>query len=189
MRQIVVIGRAILGRSTGFFSLDQLMRDTRISRKYCRDVLTVFCQEGIVKQIRKRRKEHVPGRPPIYAMIYRVIDRKRLAGRISPRRKEGTIQDRMWYVARNKFRGGSSFNLRDLMFLAGVQKGMARWYLKALRRTGYIQPSRSGGGPGVEWKLTRDWGPERPFLDHSRPKGKGIKKSAPLAVEKTSEIG
>ena len=176
MRQIVTIGRAILERKR-FFSLDQVKRDTGISHKYCRDVLTVFCQEGIVKQIKKLRKEHICGWSPRYAIIYRVIDRKGLTSRIAPRRKEATVQDRMWYVMRNKFRSGSSFNLHDLIFLANAQKGMARWYLKALRRAGYIAPSRSGGGPGVEWRLTKDWGPERPFLDHSRPKKKKSRNS------------
>jgi hypothetical protein len=128
-------------------------------------VLALFCQERILKQSSKGRKEHVPGKPPVYSMVYRVIDRPKLVARIGPRRKEGTIQDRMWYVMRNKSRSGWPFNLHDLMVLAGAKKGMARWYLKELHRAGYIAPSRKAGR-GVEWRLTRDLGPERPFLEY-----------------------
>ena len=164
MSQLITIGTFMLGHH-GFFSIDQLVRATKIPRRYCRDVLALFCQEGMLKQINKGRKEHIPGRPPVYAMVYRVIDRKRLVTRIGPKRKEGTVQDRMWYVIRNKFRSDGSFNLHDLMLLASAKKEMARWYLKALHRAGYITPSRRAG-PGVEWRLTRDLGPERPFLEY-----------------------
>jgi hypothetical protein len=173
VNKLRTIGTAILKRH-GFFSIDQVIGATKYSRRYCRDVLTLFCQEGIIKQIKKGRKEHIPGRPPIFAMIYRVIDRKKFAARIVPRRLKNTIQDRMWFIIWNKFRNNGSFNLHDLTVLAGAKKGMARWYLKALRRAGYIIPSRSGGAPGVEWRLTGKLGPERPYLDHSR----GIKRDS-----------
>lgn len=169
MNCVRTIGAAILERH-GFFSIDQIMRATRISRRYCRDILGLLCQEGILGQIKRARKEHVFGRPPIYAMIYRVIDRKKLTTRIAPQRKEGTIQDRIWYVMRNKFRSDGSFNLHDLMLLAGAKKGMVRWYLKALHRAGYIAPSRKAG-PGVEWRLTGDFGPERPYIKYPQKAG------------------
>jgi hypothetical protein len=171
MNQLRTIGAAMLERD-GFFSIDQIIKASRIPRRYCRDVLALLCQEKIVKQIRKRRKEHVFGKPPMYAMIYRVIDRKGLSSRIAPRRSENTVQDRLWYVIRNKFKVDGSFNLHDLMVLGGAKKGTARWYLKALRRAGYILPSRKAG-PGVEWRLTGDFGPERPCLDFTRKKKKG----------------
>jgi len=166
MNQLRTIGAAILRRH-GFFSIDQIIRATKLSRQKCRDVLVLFCQEKLIRQVKKGRKEHVPGRPPIYAMIYRVIDRKRLTARIGPRRCENTVQDRMWYIMRNKFKSDGSFNLRDLMILSGAKKGMARWYLKALRREGYIIPSRKAG-PGVEWRLTGNFGPERPYICSER---------------------
>lgn len=162
MNKHQIIGRAILERR-GFFSMDQLIRVTKISRKYCKDILDRFCQEGIIKQIKKDGKEHIFGRLPIYAIMYLIVDRKKLVTRIAPRRKKGTIQDRMWYVMRNKFRSGSSFNLRDLILLAGATKGMAQWYLTALHRGGYIAPSRRAG-PGIKWRLTKDLGPERPYI-------------------------
>ena len=162
MNRPKIIGAAMLEHH-GFFSIDQIIKATRISRKYCRDVLSLFCQEGSIKQISKGRKEHVLGKSPMYAMIYRVIDRKKLAARIAPQRKEDTVQDRIWYVMRNRFRSDGSFNLHDLMILASSKKNTVRWYLKALRRGGYIVPSREAG-PGVEWRLTKDFGPVRPFL-------------------------
>lgn len=168
MNQLRIIGAAILKRH-GFFSIDQIVRAAELPRQKCRDNLVLFCQEGLIKQIKKGRKEHAFGKPPVYAMIYRVIDRKRLAVRIAPRRCENTIQDRIWYVARNKFKSDGSFNLHDLMILGGAKKGMARWYLKALRRAGYIVPSRKAG-PGVVWRLTKDFGPERPYVDYPRKK-------------------
>jgi hypothetical protein len=106
-------------------------------------------------------------------MIYRVIDRKRLAARIAPKRFERTVQDKMWFIIWNKFKNNGSFNLHDLTVLAGAEKGTARWYLKALRRAGYIYPSRNGGGLGIEWRLTGNFGPERPFLDFSRKRKGG----------------
>jgi Fic family protein len=175
MNHVRTIGKAI-SEHHGFFSIDQIVKFTGISRRYCRDILGLFCKEGIIRQFNKGRKEHIPGKPPIYAMIYRLIDRKRLIVRIAPRRKERTIQDRMWYVMRNKFRGDGSFNLCDLILLAGAKKNTARWYLKTLHKAGYIVPSRKAG-PGVEWKLTEDFGPERPYLDYSRNKNRSEDKN------------
>ena len=167
MNRVRTVGTAILKRH-GFFSIDQIMESTKFVRKYCRDVLMLFCQEGIIRQVKKGRIEHVFGKPPTYAMIYCVIDRKKLAARIVPRRSANTIQDRMWFIIWNKFKNSGSFNLRDLVVLAGAERGTARWYIKALRRAGYIQPSRKGGAPGVEWRLAGKFGPERPYLDHTR---------------------
>jgi len=176
MNRVRTIGTAILERH-GFFSIDQIIGSAKISRRYCRDVLALFCQEGIIRQIKKNRKERF-GKPPTYSMIYRSIDRKRLAARIRPRRFENTVQDRLWNVIWNKYVNNGSFNLHDLTVLAGAEKGTARWYLKALRRAGYILPSRKAG-PGVEWRLTRKLGPERPYLDHSR-RIKDAKKHGPI---------
>jgi hypothetical protein len=166
MNRIRIIGTAIFKRN-GFFSIDQIIGSTKIVRGYCRGVLALLCQEGIIRQIKKSRKEHIPGRHPTYAMIYRVIDRKKLIARIAPRRFKNTIQDRMWFIIWSKFKNNGSFNLHDLTVLAGATKNTARWYLQVLRRAGYILPSRKAG-PGVEWQLTGKFGPERPYLDRSR---------------------
>lgn len=169
MTKLRTIGTAMLERH-GFFSIDQIIKAIRVPRRYCREVLALLCNEGIIRQIKKGRKEHIPGKPPKWSMIYSVIDREKLAIRIAPRRCENTIQDRMWFIIWNKYVNSGSFNFHDLTILAGAKKGTARWYLKALRRAGYIgyvNPSRNAG-PGVEWRLTGDFGPERPYLDYSR---------------------
>lgn len=165
MNQVMTIGTAILKRH-GFFSIDQVMEATKISRRYCRDILALLCREGLTRQITKGRKEHVPGMSPMWSTIYRVIDRKKLSARIAPRRIENTVQDRMWSVIRNKSKNGGSFNLHDLTILAGAKRQTARWYLKALRRAGYIEPSRNAG-PGVEWRLTGNFGGRRPRVNYS----------------------
>jgi len=117
MNRVRTIGTAILERH-GFFSIDQIVGLTKIARRYCRDVLVLLCQEGIIRQIKKDRKERF-GKPPTYSMIYRVIDRKRLVARIRPRRFENTVQDRMWNVIWNKYVNSGSFNLHDLTVLGG----------------------------------------------------------------------
>ncbi len=179
MNQLAIIGKAILERH-GFFSLDQIAKETRIPRKYVTDVLVVLGQEGLVKKIIKQKKEHIPGHSPRFSLTYRVVDRRRLAARIVPRRLENTIEDRLWFIIWNKFKNKGSFNLHDLIVLAGAKKGTARSYIKTLRRAGYIIPSRSGGGPGVEWKLTGTYGPEKPYIDRSRSKEPGNKLSGRL---------
>ena len=173
MNQVRTIGAAIL-KHRGFFSIDQVIEATKISRGYCRDTLVLFRSEGIIRQIKKGRKEHIPGKPPTYAMIYRVTSRERLATRIAPRRCENTVQDRMWFIIWNKFKNNGSFNLHDLTVLAGAKKGTARWYLKALRRAGYIVPSREAG-PGVKWRLTGKFGANRPSLDFRRERKTNVR--------------
>lgn len=175
MNKLQVIGTAILKRH-GFFSIDQIIRATKIPRRYCRDVLCLLKQEKIIKQVAKPRKEHVFGKGPVYAMIYRVLDRKRLAARIARRRYKNTVQDRMWFIIWNKDKNKGSFDLRNLVVLAGTKKGTARWYIKALRRAEYIVPSRKGGAPGVEWRLRGKFGPERPYIEYSRKRERDVKK-------------
>ena len=163
MSKLGVIGKAILEHyPNGFFSLDQVVKVTGMSRKYVTDVLVVFSQGGLIQKIKKQRKEHIPGHSPRFSLIYRVKNKKTLAARIAPRLKGETVQMRLWQVIRKK----RSFNLQDLIAFARAKRGMARWYLKALRGMGIIQPSRTGGGPGVEWTLTGDFGPDRPYLNY-----------------------
>jgi Fic family protein len=166
MNNLRIIGRAILEHH-GFFSLDQIARETNILRRYVNDVLGVFLSQGIIKKIKKQKKEHRPGLAPAYSLTYRVANQKKLAERIAPRFNENTGQDRMWSVIRNKTKADGFFSLRDLIVLGGVVKNSARSYLKSLRKIGIIQPSRSGGGPGVEWRLLKDPGPRRPYV-HSQ---------------------
>jgi hypothetical protein len=171
MNRLRTVGTAILERH-GFFSIDQIMGSTRIVRQYCRDILELFCREGIIKKIKKNRKEDAFGNLR-YSMVYLLADRKKLTARIAPRRSKNTVQDRMWFIIWNKSRNNGSFNLHDLVLLAGAKRGMARWYLKELHRAGYITPSRKSG-PGVEWKLAGKFGAERPYVERSGKRKRDI---------------
>jgi hypothetical protein len=168
MSKLEIICKTILDRHPcGFFSLDQITEATNFPRKLVSDTLFILFKEGLLTKITKQRKEHIPGHSPRFSITY-TGKRKALAARIVPRRKKETIQDKMWEIIRKR----QQFNLRELIILASAKKGMARWYIKALRRAAYIIPSRNGGAPGVEWRLTKNFGPKRPYLDHSRGKNK-----------------
>jgi hypothetical protein len=158
MEKLRTIGRAVL-EANGFFSLDQIVKRTGISRKYTTDTLVVLSKEGLIKKIKKQRKEHVPGHSPMFSLTYRVADKEALAERIAPRLRENTAQDKMWKVIRYL----RIFTRSDLIRTAEVSRENAKWYTKMLHRAGYIKPS-SAGGPGVEWRLVRDCGPKRPYV-------------------------
>ena len=164
------------------------------TRKQVIDILTIFRQEGLIKQIKKVPKPEKPyGRPIMYTILYRVADRKGLAARIAPKQYEDTIQDRMWFIIRKK----RIFTRHDLQILAGAGFGMARWYTKMLRRAGIVGltaslPARrtqtglaqaglairgQPAAPGAtrcdgaqarrergEWVLYKDTGPKRPYV-------------------------
>ena len=162
MSKLGIIGKTILDRyPCGFFSLDQITEATGFPRKFVSDTLFFLLEEGVIKKITKQRKEHIPGHPPRFSITY-TGNRKVLAARIGPRPKEETVQDAMWAVIRRRLQ----FNLRDLIVLARAEKGTAGWYIKALRRAGYIIPSRKGRGPGIEWKLRKEMGSKRPSLEY-----------------------
>jgi hypothetical protein len=161
MNKLRTIGKAILEHyPVSFFSLDQVVKLTKMPRKSVIDSLVILSQEGLIKKVRKRRKEHILGQSPRFSIIYKSINKKALAARIGPRLKEKTIQDRLWFIVRGK----RFFTLRDLIALADVKKGTARCFLKLYRRAGIVRPLRPGG-PGVVWMLVKDMGPKRPYID------------------------
>lgn len=164
MSKLGDLGKAILDHyPVGFFSIDQIMQAVNLPRKFVIDALVSLSKEGLIKKVKKVRKEHIPGQPPRFTHIYSA-NRKALAVRIAPRLKKETVQDQMWKVIRKS----KSFNLQDLIVLSGVKRGTARWYLKALRRLGIIHPSRGGGGSGVVWNLIKDVGVRRPYIKYNR---------------------
>jgi len=169
MNKVQIIGKAILDNYlNGFFSLDQIVKLTGISRKYVTDILVVFSQEGLLRKIKKQRKEHIPGHSPRFSLTYICSNKKGLAYRVGPRLKENTVQDRMWSVIRNKSKTSGYFDLHDLVVLGGVEKGTARWYLKALRNAKYIaQFGRTSRG--AIWGLTGKYsGPDRPYPEYRK---------------------
>jgi DNA-binding IclR family transcriptional regulator len=174
MNRLKLIAEGILKRH-GFFSIDQIMRATGISRKHCRETLNVFCREGLIKRIQKSPKEQVWSGSLIYSIIYRVIDRKKLAERMLRRQFENTVEDRLWFIIWNKSRNDGSFSLRDLIVLANVKRATARSYLRALRRAGYISLIGNSCSPKAEWQLTGRFSAKRPRLDNSRGTKRGAK--------------
>jgi hypothetical protein len=178
MSKIGAIGKAIIDHyPNGFFSIDQIVEVTKLSRKCVSDTLFILSQEGLVKKITKQKKEHIPGHAPRFSVIYVIAKRKALAARLAPHLKEETAQDRMWFAIRKK----RYFGLRDLIMLSGAKRAMVRWYLKELRGLGIIRPSRTGGGPGVEWMVINDIGPRRPYIKTRRKTkdGETREKTAP----------
>jgi hypothetical protein len=186
MSKLGIVGKTILEHyPNGFFSLDQIAKATKFPRKLVSDTLFIFSQEGLIKKIRKQRKEHIPGHSPRFSLTY-TANRKALAARIAPRLKEGTVQDAMWKTIRGK----RQFNLRDLIILAGVKRAMARWYLKGLRGLEIIRPSRTGGGLGVEWRLVNDVGLKRPYIKTNRKaKNEGMKDKGETSVRRAKMDG
>ncbi len=181
MNRIRIIGETILGYH-GFFSLDRVKRDTKISASYCTNTLFKFCKEGLIKKASKRRKEYGPKGRIGFVIIYLVVDRKGLAARIGPKLKNGPIMDRAWSVIRNKFRACGAFSLRDVVVLAGVKKSTAKCYLKRLRRAGIIDRARRTSC-GFEWRLTgKHSEPSRPYLEYESLSRAGAKntKNSPL---------
>ncbi|MBM4305721.1 MAG: hypothetical protein FJ115_02020 [Deltaproteobacteria bacterium] len=185
MNKLQVIGKTILDNYlNGFFSLDQISKLTGISRKYVTDVLVVFSQEGLVRKIVKQKKQHIPGHSPRFSLTYVISNKKGLAQRMGPQLKENTVQDRMWSVIRNKSKVSGYFDLHDLVVLGGVKKGTARWYLKTLRKLGYIAQF-GRGSRGAVWGLTGKYsGPDRPYPEYR----KKAKKTARFKSKKGVEI-
>lgn len=178
MEKIRIIGCAILKKSPGneFFSLDQIIEVTGLDRIGIRRVLEQLTREKLILKIDKRpgymkvtNAHPYPeskGRPPL-AITYHVKNKKKLTERVAPKLKEGTALDRMWSIIRARGR----FTVRDLIVLAEVGLENARWFVKMLRRAGFVRPLRPGG-PGVEWILIKDPGPKRPHVGKAKVKAK-----------------
>jgi DNA-binding Lrp family transcriptional regulator len=177
--RLKIIIKAIPSKD-GFFSVNQIAKETLIGAKGVQIVLDRLFREGLIQRfdLVPNPGENSPlrGRPK-KRTIYQVTDKKRFEERFSPRLKQNTGADRMWKMIRYK----RSFTIRDLVVLAEVKRENARWFVKQLYRARYIVPSRSGG-PGVEWSLIklRDPGPKRPYLSDAAITKKG-KESGPTS--------
>lgn len=151
-----IIGNAIL-KLKGFFSLDQIVREANYRRDDARQALAGFVKEGLIKEIRRRKKSQYKGGAAPLIILYAITDKKRLSEKIAPKcRGFNNLSDRMWFVIRKK----EYFTRRDLRILAGVTKETARWYTKMLARAGIIATSGRSG----EWRLLKDVGPRRPYV-------------------------
>jgi len=161
MEKLRTIGKAVLEANEFFFSLDQIVKKTKMHRCEVCHVLTKLCLEGLVKRAAsKMRQEYQERRGrPYYDIIYRICNKDALAAKIAPKLKEETAQDKMWKVIRYL----RVFTRSDLIRTAEVSRENAKWYTKMLHRGGYLKPSKPGG-PGVEWRLVKDVGPKRPYV-------------------------
>ncbi len=166
--RLKIIGEVILGEQ-GLFTVKKICRETGLSQIDVRTVLDRLFREGVLMRFRMD-----PLMPPLRGrpasrLTYQVKTKKIMAEKIGPKLREGTAQDRIWSVIRNKSKLDGYFTVQDLITLAEVKREMARWFVKMLRRAGIIKPSKPMG-PGVEWRLIRDCGPKRPYVSAKRKK-------------------
>lgn len=178
MEYLRIIGCAVLKKSPGneFFSLDQVVEVTGLNRNDVRRTLQRLSHEKLVVEIQKQIKaqEQYPRGRPIMTITYHVADQEKLKTRVAPKLKEGTAQDRMWSVIRNKSKMDAHFTTHDVIILAEVGRENARWFLKMLRRAGIIQPSKPRG-QGAYWTLVKDPGPKRPYVGDQKKKANGLR--------------
>jgi len=135
--------KALILKRRGFFSLDQLVEQIHYPRRIVKEILTAFVAEGLIRETKRPGAE---GRPGIYR-INRAEEGEQIA------------LNRMWTTIRYK----GTFELSDLIKLASVKRETARSFTKALRKGGFITPSKPTGR-GVYWTLIKDVGPGRPYI-------------------------
>lgn len=186
-RRLKIVGKAICSRE-GFFSVNQIAKDTSINPKDVRVALDRLFREGLLERfdLAPNPGENSPlrGRPK-RRTIYQVVNKEKFKERFVPRLKQDTASDRMWRVIRIK----GTFSIRDLVLLAGVNRENCRYFVRQLYRAGYISPSKQGG-PGVVWSLIRakDPGPQRPYLGDGRPSDAGRRGSRSIAMSDPARL-
>jgi hypothetical protein len=157
MNKLCVVGNDLLKRGRSFFSLEQVVKATGLTRNDVRDILLRFWREKLLVRTHKNKRYSWKNGHPFESVRYRVIMPARLASRIAPHyRGENNAADRMWFIIRKKV----TFTRRDLRVLAGASFSNARWYTKMLARAGIIGVRGRSG----EWFLIKDVGPQRPYV-------------------------
>jgi DNA-binding Lrp family transcriptional regulator len=172
--RLKIIGEIVLEKR-GFFTVKKIAREAGISPADVQTVLDRLFREGLLLRFKIDPKfaAVAPGRPKMKA-VYQMANQKKMAGRVAPRLKEGTAQDRMWSVVRNKSKMDGLFTTHDVIILGEVGRENARWFLKMLRRAGIIRPSKPRG-QGTYWTLVKDPGPRRPYVGGmTRRRGEGV---------------
>ena len=167
--RLKIIGEIVLEKN-GFFTVKKIARETGISTADVKTVLDRLFREGLLLRFKIDPKfaPLAPGRPKMKA-VYQMANQKKMAERVAPKIKEGTAQDRMWSVVRNKSKMDGQFTTHDVVILAEVGRENARWFLKMLRRAGIIRPSKPRGR-GAYWTLVKDPGPRRPYVGDQKKK-------------------
>ena len=171
MEKLRVVGAIVVEKGNEFFALDQIVEMAGFDRITVRRILEKLRREELVVTIAKKgayqlesagEVELGKGRPPL-AITYHIRSKEKFIKRVGPKLKENTAQDKMWSVIRHKSRLEGSFSVRDVVVLAEVKHEHARWFVKMLRRAGYLSCS-APGGKGVTWTLIKDPGPKRPYI-------------------------
>lgn len=161
--RLKTICKAISSRN-GFFSVNQVSKETLIGSKDVQTVLDRLFREGLIERFdlipNAGEESPLRGRPK-KRKIYQLADKKKFEKRFGPRLKQNTAAERMWKIIRYR----ESFTIRDLIVLCNVGKEYCRWYVKRLAKAGFICPC-GVAGRALEWRLVRlrDPGPRRPFL-------------------------
>ena len=156
MNKTRIVGNELLKHGRNFFSLEQIVKATRLERAAVRDILLDFWRGKFLLRIRKDVLHTWKKYHPFENPRYRVISPKKLEARITPKyRGFNNSSDRIWFVIRKK----RIFTRRDLCVLGGVSKEQVRWFTKMLARAGYIKQTTFR-----EWTLIKDTGPRRPYI-------------------------
>lgn len=173
--RLKIIGEIILEKK-GFFTVKKIAREAGISAADIQIVLDRLFREGLLLRFKIDPKfaPVAPGRPKMKA-VYQTADKGKMAGRVAPKTKENTAQDRIWSVIRNKSKMDGHFTTHDVIILAEVGRENARWFLKMLRRAEYIKPSKPRG-QGTYWTLVKDPGPKRPYVNDQKKRSGEIGK-------------
>lgn len=180
IERLKIIGEIVLEKK-GFFTVKKIAQEAGISAEGVQVVLDRLFREGLLLRF-KIDPKFAPvnrGRPKMKA-IYQMADKRKMAGRVAPKLKEGTAQDRMWSVIRNKSKMDGQFTTRDVIILAEVGRENARWFTKMLRRAGIVKPSKPRG-QGTYWTMVKDPGPARPYVGDMKKGGEHDR-----AIDKTN---
>jgi hypothetical protein len=157
MNKTRIVGNELLKHKRNYFSLEQIVRATKLERATVRDILLYLWEEKYLVRVRKDVQHTWKKYHPFENPRYQIISPKKLEIRITPKyRGHNNASDRIWFVIRKK----KIFTRRDLCVLAGVSKEHVRWFTKMLARAGYIKASEVSG----EWILVKDPGSRRPYV-------------------------
>jgi DNA-binding Lrp family transcriptional regulator len=163
VERLKIVGE-ILPEEKGFFTVKKIAEKTGLPQSDVQTVLDRLFREGLVLRFRLDPKFAPISRGrPAARTFYQKSSKKKIADRVAPKLKEGTAQDHMWSVIRNKQEMDGHFTVRDVIILADVGRENARWFVKMLRRAGIVR-QRSRG----EWTLIKDPGPKRPYVGNQK---------------------
>ena len=153
---------ACVARRGQFFTSKQIEEKTGLAIIPVRRALQRLVREGHLVRHQQERGTltYKKGRPRIASIVYLALpslkDRKDSIGNF---KFKNTAWDRMWKAVRVMKR----FKKRDIIMTARVERENASYFMKMLRRGGYLSVDKPSSHYAV-WTLIDDVGPERPSL-------------------------